>query len=37
MVAYEKVEVPRAKRDTVVKKDMSAAEIAQELVDWIKA
>ena len=36
-IAYGKVEVPRAKRDTVVKKDMSAAEIAQELVDWIKA
>lgn len=36
-IAYGKVEVPRAKRDTVVKKDMSVAEIAQELVDWIKA
>lgn len=36
-IAYEKAEVPRAKRDTVVKKDMSAEAIARELVDWIKA
>ena len=36
-IAYEKAEVPSAKRDTVVKKDMSAEDIAKELVDWIKA
>ncbi len=36
-IAYEKVEVPRAKRDTVIKKDMPVDAIAQEIVDWIKA
>lgn len=36
-IAYEKTEVPSAKRDTVVKKDMTADAIAQEIVEWIKA
>jgi electron transfer flavoprotein beta subunit len=36
-IAYEKTEVPSAKRDTVVKKDMSVDDIAKEIVDWIRA
>lgn len=35
-IVYSSVEVPAAKRDTVVKKDMSADQIAQEIVEWIK-
>ena len=35
-IAYAKAEVPAAKRDTVVKKDMTADAIAAELVEWIK-
>lgn len=36
-IAYSKTEVPSAKRDTVVKKDMSADDIAAEIVAWLKA
>ena len=35
-IAYEKAETPSAKRDTVVKKDMSADAIAAEIVEWLK-
>ena len=35
-IVYAKAEVPAAKRDTVVKKDMTVDEIAAELVEWIK-
>jgi len=35
-IAWEKAEVPAAKRDTVVKKDMPVDEIAKEIVEWIK-
>lgn len=35
-IAYASTETPSAKRDTVVKKDMSAADIARELAAWIK-
>ena len=35
-IAYAKAEVPAAKRDTVVKKDMAADAIAAEIVEWIK-
>jgi len=35
-LAYDKVETPAAKRDTVVKKDMTADQIADELAAWIK-
>ena len=35
-IAYAKAEVPAAKRDTVVKKDMTADVIAAEIVEWIK-
>ena len=35
-IAYAKAEVPAAKRDTVVKKDMTADAIAAEIVEWIK-
>ena len=35
-IAWEKAEVPAAKRDTVVKKDMSVEDIAKEIVDWIR-
>jgi electron transfer flavoprotein beta subunit len=35
-IVYDKTEVPSAKRDTVVKKDMPVDAIAQEIVDWIK-
>ena len=35
-IVYAKAEVPAAKRDTVVKKDMTADAIAAELVEWIK-
>jgi len=35
-IAYEKTEVPAAKRDTVVKKDMAVEDVARELVAWIK-
>ena len=35
-IAYEKAEVPSAKRATVVKKDMSTDDIAKEIVEWIK-
>ena len=36
-IEWGKVEVPAAKRNTVVKKDMSAEDIAKEIVEWIKA
>ncbi len=36
-IAYEKTEVPSAKRDTVVKKDMAVDDIAKEIVDWIRS
>lgn len=36
-IAYVKTDVPSAKRETVVKKDMSVDAIAQEIVDWIRA
>ena len=35
-IAYEKTEVPSAKRATVVKKDMAADDVAREIVEWIK-
>jgi len=35
-IAYAKTEVPGAKRDTVVKKDMSPEAVAAELAAWIK-
>ena len=35
-IAYEKTEVPSAKRATVVKKDMAVDDIAREIVEWIK-
>lgn len=35
-ITWEKAEVPAAKRDTVVKKDMSVEDIAKEIVDWIR-
>ena len=35
-IAYEKTEVPSAKRATVVKKDMAVDDIAKEIVEWIK-
>lgn len=34
---YDNVQVPAAKRDTIVKKDMTPEAIAQELADWLKA
>ena len=36
-IAWQKVEVPASKRDTVVKKDMSVEDIAKEIVEWVKA
>ncbi len=36
-ISYEKTEVPSAKRDTVVKKDMAVDDIAKEIVDWIRS
>jgi len=35
-VSWGDVEVPAAKRDTIVKKDMSADAIADEIVEWIR-
>ena len=35
-IVYEKAEVPSAKRETVVKKDMATDDIAREIVEWIK-
>ncbi len=35
-IAYDRAETPSAKRDTVVKKDMTADAIAEEIVAWIK-
>ena len=35
-IVWEKAEVPAAKRNTVVKKDMSVDDIAKEIVEWIK-
>lgn len=35
-IAFSKTEVPAQKRDTRVVKDMSAEDIAKELVEWIK-
>jgi electron transfer flavoprotein beta subunit len=35
-LAYEKAEVPPQKRQTRIVKDVSADEIAQEIVEWIK-
>ncbi|MBO5941198.1 MAG: electron transfer flavoprotein subunit beta [Kiritimatiellae bacterium] len=36
-IAWSKAEVPAAKRETVVKKDMSVEDIAKEIVEWVKA
>ena len=36
-IAWQKAEVPAAKRDTVVKKDMSVEDIAKEIVEWVKS
>jgi electron transfer flavoprotein beta subunit len=36
-IAWQKAEVPASKRETVVKKDMSVEDIAQEIVEWVKA
>lgn len=35
-IAFEKAEVPAQKRDTRIVKDVSADEIAAEIVEWIK-
>ena len=35
-ISYSGLETPSAKRDTVVKKDMTADAIAEEIVQWIK-
>lgn len=35
-ISYVKTEVPSAKRDTVVKKDLPVEAIAQEIVEWMK-
>ncbi len=35
-ISYVSVEVPAARRDTVVKKDMSVDAIAAEIVEWMK-
>ena len=35
-IAYEKTEVPSAKRDTRIVKDMPVDQIAAEIVEWIK-
>jgi electron transfer flavoprotein beta subunit len=36
-IGWVKAEVPAAKRDTVVKKDMSVEDIAKEIVEWVKS
>jgi electron transfer flavoprotein beta subunit len=36
-IGWQKAEVPAAKRDTVVKKDMSVEDIAKEIVEWVKS
>lgn len=36
-IVWQKAEVPASKRDTVVKKDMSIEDIANEIVEWVKA
>ena len=36
-IAWQKAEVPAAKRDTVVKKDMSVEDLAKEIVEWVKS
>ncbi|MGN0852109.1 MAG: electron transfer flavoprotein subunit beta [Kiritimatiellia bacterium] len=35
-IAYVKTEVPSAKRDTVVKKDLPVEAVAQEIVEWMR-
>ena len=35
-VSFIKVELPQARRDTRIVKDVPVAEIAKEIVDWIK-
>jgi len=36
-ISYEKAEIPAQKRDTRIVKDVSADEIAAEIVEWIKS
>lgn len=36
-IAWTKAEVPAAKRDTLVKKDLSADQVAEELAQWIRS
>lgn len=36
-IEWIKAETPASKRDTVVKKDMSADDIAKEITEWIKS
>ena len=36
-ILWQKAEVPASKRDTVVKKDMSVEDIANEIVEWVKS
>jgi electron transfer flavoprotein beta subunit len=36
-IEWLKAETPASKRDTVVKKDMSAEDIAKEITEWIKS
>ena len=36
-VTYLKVEVPQQRRDTRIEKDMSADEIAREIVEWLRS
>jgi electron transfer flavoprotein beta subunit len=36
-IKFEKAEIPGQKRDTRIVKDVSADEIAAELIDWIKS
>ena len=35
-ISYVKTEVPSAKRDTIIKKDLPIETIAQEIVEWMK-
>jgi electron transfer flavoprotein beta subunit len=35
-LAFHSVALPKQKRDTKIVKDMPVAEIAKEIVDWIK-
>jgi electron transfer flavoprotein beta subunit len=36
-IAYEKVEIPAQKRATRVVKDVTADDIAKEIIEWLKA